>query len=111
VGLLAVDVTTHGVVMSADSQPVEILKWENRVLATSGGLTRDPVVTRVAGGFTGLVGFAGTETVDGIATGEWLRAFSNERAADDLSSFCRDSPSASRISGVAMLFSPSLRFS
>jgi hypothetical protein len=32
-GLLAVDVSAFGVVMSADSQPVELLDGETRVLA------------------------------------------------------------------------------
>jgi hypothetical protein len=87
-GLLAVDVTTHGVVMSADSQPVEILNGENRVLPTTGRQTRSPIVMRTGGGFTGLVGFAGTEEIEGIETAEWLRRFSDERATDDVDAFC-----------------------
>jgi len=87
-GLLAVDVTTYGVVMSADSQPVEILDGENRVLPTSGWQTRNPIVMRVGGGFTGLVGFAGTEEIEGVKTAEWLRRFSDEWMNDDVDAFC-----------------------
>jgi hypothetical protein len=88
VGLLAVDVTAHGVVMSADSQPVEIVGTENRVLATSGWQTRTPIVVRVGGGFVGLVGYVGTEQIDGVQATTWLSRFSAERPADDLKTFC-----------------------
>lgn len=39
VGLLAVDVSTFGAVMSADSQPIEALGGQTRVLTEQGGLT------------------------------------------------------------------------
>lgn len=79
VALLVVDVFAHGVVMSAESQPVEILGGENRVLATGARQTRNPIVARVGGGFVGLVGFAGTEQIEGVTTREWLRRFIAER--------------------------------
>jgi len=87
-GLLAVDVSMHGVVMSADSQPVEILGGENRVLATTGRQNRDPIVMRSGGGFVGLVGFAGTEVVENMETAAWLRRFSAEWPDDDIGTFC-----------------------
>lgn len=87
-GLLAVDVTVHGVVMSADSQPAEILAGENRVLASTGWPRRNPIVVRTGGGLVGLVGFAGTEEIKGKATADWLREFSISRSADDIGSFC-----------------------
>ena len=87
-GLLAVDVTAHGVVMSADSQPVEILAGQNRVLATTDWQTRNPIVMRVGGGFVGVIGFAGTEEIEGTKTAEWLRRFSAETATDDVDTLC-----------------------
>ncbi len=86
--LLALDVSTHGIVMSADSQPVEIRGGENRVVAKTGRQTRNPIVLRAAGGFVGLVGFAGTEQLEGIATREWLQAFSDSHPHDDIKAFC-----------------------
>jgi hypothetical protein len=80
-GLVAVDVSAYGVVMSADSQPVEILSGENRVLA-KGSRTRNPIVPRMGGGAVTLVGFAGTENVEGLPTAEWLRKFNAGREAD-----------------------------
>lgn len=87
-GLLAVDVTAHGVVMSADSQPVEILDGENRVDTTPGRRTRNPIIRRVGGGFVGLVGFVGTEQVDGHDTARWLSRFARDSPTDDVSTFC-----------------------
>jgi hypothetical protein len=88
-GLLAVDVTAHGVVMSADSQPVEIRAGDNRVDSSADRRTRNPIVVRAAGGFVGLVGFAGTEHVEGIPTARWLRRFDQQSPNDDVGTFCR----------------------
>lgn len=85
-GVLAVDITVHGVVMSADSQRIQILGGENRV--ESGDRRRNPIVVRTGGGFVGLVGFAGTERIDSIETAEWLRRFGSEWPEDDLATFC-----------------------
>ena len=88
VGLLAVDLTSHGVVMSADSQPVEIGAGINRIDDAAIHRTRDPIVQRCAGGFVGLVGFVGTERIDGSSTGDWLRRFNRQVPDDDLESYC-----------------------
>lgn len=87
-GVLAVDLTEHGVVMSSDSQPVEIVDGENRMDDSAGRRTRNPIVRRAAAGFVGLVGFAGTERVEGMATSDWLRRFDRRTPDDDLASFC-----------------------
>lgn len=87
-GLLAVDVTAFGVVMSADSQLVEIVDGETPVIHTRGRQRRNPITTRVGGGFVGLIGFAGTESIESIPTAEWIRRFSVESAADEIDSFC-----------------------
>jgi hypothetical protein len=88
VGLLAVDVTAYGVVMSADSQRVEIHGGNNRALQQRGREKRDPIVIRMGGGFVGLVGFAGTEAIESIDTAEWLRRFSSACPQDDVDAFC-----------------------
>jgi hypothetical protein len=86
-GLLTVDVTMHGVVMSADSQLVEIAAGVNH--PSPGSRRRNPIVVREGGGFTGLVGFAGTEQVEGKTTRDWLDGFSKASPNDDVGTFCR----------------------
>lgn len=88
VGLLAVDITAFGIVMSADSQRVQILGGENEVQVVPGQRSRNPMVIRMAGGFVGLVGFVGTETIEGTETAEWLRSFSATWPADGVGVFC-----------------------
>ena len=53
-GLLAVDVSAFGVVMSAESQPIEALGGQTRGLSQQGGLTRCTSVIRSEGGFVGF---------------------------------------------------------
>lgn len=86
--LLAVDVTEHGVVMSADSQLVEILPGDNRVLGSPGARSRNPIVIRTGGGFVGLVGSAGTEQIQNRSTAQWLQRFSGSWPSDDVGAFC-----------------------
>lgn len=87
-GLLAVDVSRFGVVMSADSQPIEILEHETRVLAQAGKRhTRNPILIRHAVGFAGFTGFVGTESIDTMATDEWLRKFAKSHAEDGLRAY------------------------
>ncbi len=87
VGLLAVDVSTFGVVMSADSQPIEALGGQTRVVTQQGGLTRCPIVIRNEGGFAGFTGYVGTEEIDGSSTGDWLTAFGSRHAAVRLADY------------------------
>lgn len=79
VGFLTVDVTALGVVMSSDSQPIEIVSGDIRVLDFSGEWRRDKIIERHGGGFDGLVGYVGTEQV-GVET---TRAFI-ERVSRDV---------------------------
>lgn len=44
--ILAVDLTRHGAVMSADSQPVEILGGKNRIDSSAAQWKRNPIVQR-----------------------------------------------------------------
>jgi hypothetical protein len=73
--------------MSADSQPVEALDGETRVLAQRGGLTRCPIVIRRDAGFAGFTGYVGTETIDGKATTDWLTAFGSKHAGASLADY------------------------
>jgi hypothetical protein len=67
--------------MSADSQPIELLDHETRVLADTGSqLRRCPILIREGGGFVGLTGFVGTETIGSSATRDWLARFGEQQA-------------------------------
>lgn len=72
--------------MSADSQPVELLDGENRVLAGAPRI-RNPILIRDGGGFRGLIGYVGTEAIDRQSTSEWLSAFGASRAEDSLAGY------------------------
>ena len=87
-GVLTVDVTAFGVVMSADSQPVEALDGETRVLGQPGrSHTRNPILKRNATGFSGFTGFVGTEEIGGKMTRDWLHAFGARHPIDSLSDY------------------------
>ena len=58
-GLISVDVFANGAVMSGDSQGIEILGGK-RNIETSGHKTRNPIIVRRGGGFTGFIGSVGT---------------------------------------------------
>jgi hypothetical protein len=87
-GLITVDVLADGVVMCGDSQGIEILGGTVNVEAASGRRTRNPIVFRRGGGFTGLVGSVGTEQIEGARAAAWLKSFSDGMPDADLSSFC-----------------------
>jgi hypothetical protein len=80
-------VSTFGVVISADSQPVEGLDGETRVLPHNGELIRCPIVVRRGGGFIGFTGYVGTEEIDGRATRDWLTAFGSRHAEASLADY------------------------
>lgn len=86
IGLLAVDVSGFGVVMSADSRPVELLDGENRVLA-GGPRIRDPILIREGGGFRGFIGYVGTEAIDGQTMRHWLSAFGTAHTDETLAAY------------------------
>jgi hypothetical protein len=88
VGLLAVDVTSFGVVMSADSQPVEILGGKTLVLPTAGRRSWKHLMVRTGGGFAGLVGYVGTEQIGSTPTYDWLRDFSRVESNASVGVYC-----------------------
>ncbi len=73
--------------MSADSQPIEALGGQMRVLKPQGGLTRCPILIRNEGGFAGFIGYVGTEEIDGRPTQEWLTASGARHAGVSLSNY------------------------
>lgn len=84
------DLSRFGVVMSADSQPVELLDRKARVLANAGGhLTRCPILTRHTAGFTGFTGFVGTEAIGAIPTRDWLARFGKRHEDDGLAAYAK----------------------
>lgn len=87
-GLLALDVSRFGIVMSSDSQPVELLAGRNRLVGSGGHLRDNPILVRCGGGFTGLVGYVGRPKIEGIATRSWLERFAKQYADDPLPEFC-----------------------
>lgn len=87
-GILALDVSRFGIVMSADSQPVELLDGRNRVMSTGGWTTRNPMIVRCGGGFKGLIGSVGCERIEGRPTAQWLQVFSAQHPDESLAAFC-----------------------
>ena len=87
-GLLALDITSTGVVMSADSQAVELRDGQIDVLAMPGQRSKKHIVVRTAIDFTGVIGYVGTETLEGIDTRAWLERYSTERPDEELAEFC-----------------------
>jgi hypothetical protein len=74
--------------MSADSQPVELLDHQTRVLAQPGARRkRNPIVIHEGGGFIGLTGFVGTETIGGRKTRDWLTTFGTRHASENLGAY------------------------
>jgi hypothetical protein len=85
VGVLTVDLTSFGVVMTADSQPIEALDGQTRILGQAGRRhTRNPILRREAGGFTGFVGFVGTEAIGDKTTRDWLDRFGARHPGEGL---------------------------
>jgi hypothetical protein len=88
VGVLTVDLTAYGVVMSADSQPIEAIDGVTRVLGQPGRRhTRNPILTRNAGGFAGFIGYVGTEAIGGKTTRDWLDAFGARHPSESLADY------------------------
>jgi hypothetical protein len=74
--------------MSADSHHVEITGGNVRVVPMKGVRSRNPIVQRSAGGFVGLIGSVGTESIEGIPTARWIERFSAQHPHDGVGAFC-----------------------
>ncbi len=86
-GLLTVDVIALGVVMSSDSQPIEIVSGGIRVLDFTGERRRDKLIERHAGGFDGLIGYVGAEEVGGEPTRAFIERVSTDASNAPLADF------------------------
>jgi hypothetical protein len=88
VGLLTLDVTALGVVMTSDVQPVELLDGGLRVLPLSNETKVKKIMDRHGGGFHGLVGYVGTERI-GNATVRSVLENTIQKTSDlPLQQFC-----------------------
>lgn len=76
VGLLTVDVTALGIVMTSDSRPIEIGSGDIRVPPFVGEQRRNKILERHGGGFDGLIGYAGTEQIGGRSTRAFIEQVS-----------------------------------
>jgi hypothetical protein len=88
VGVLTVELTAFGVVMTADSQPIQALDGETRLLGHAGRWhTRNPILKRSAAGFSGFTGFVGTETIADRPTRDWLESFGRRHPTAHLADY------------------------
>ena len=88
-GLLTVDVTPYGIVMTGDSQPIDLggsTWWVNSTATRN----RNPVVPLTLSTFRGLVGYVGTEQIDGKPTRQWLEGALAANRAAALSELCTE---------------------
>jgi hypothetical protein len=91
VGLLTVDVTRLGVVMTCDSLPVEFAEGVVRPLSTNPtAWKRDAIIVRRTAGFAGLVGSVGTEEIGSVPTRRFLEAAEARTQGMMLGDFCGD---------------------
>lgn len=92
-GLLTADVTQFGIVMTTDSQPIELVDGGLSIVTGSGPLTKERILSRRGGGLAGLVGYVGTESIGGAVGGAdtrvWLEQFDRENPDLTLEEFCR----------------------
>jgi hypothetical protein len=86
-GLLTVDVTALGVVMSSDSQPIEIVSGDIRVPDFAGERRRDKIIERHGGGFDGLIGYVGTEQIGAETTRAFIERVSRDQPELPLAAF------------------------
>jgi hypothetical protein len=84
-GLLTVDVTALGVVMTSDSQPIELVDGGVHVLELKA--SDDKIIERHAGGFDGLIGYVGTERIGNATTRSFLERVSAQVPDLDLGEF------------------------
>jgi len=87
VGLLTVDVTSLGVVMTSDSQPIELVEGGLKVLDLKA--SDQKILERHAGGFDGLIGYVGTERIGSATTRSFLERSSDATPDLPLGDFCR----------------------
>jgi hypothetical protein len=87
-GLLTTDVTPLGVVVTGDSQPIELRERAFTILPTRGARRRPCFVAHAGSDFTAALGFVGTEKIGDSPTRHWLERFSERSPALTLDRFC-----------------------
>ena len=88
-GLLTVDVTGLGVVMTSDTQPVELVEGSVRVLLLTDSTKVKKIIERHAGGFDGVVGYVGTEKIGNATVRSFIERTSSRTPNLPLGEFCR----------------------
>jgi hypothetical protein len=87
-GILTADVTPLGVVMTGDSQPVELRESSYSVLPPAGQRQRQCLVAGGGSDFKAALGFVGTEWIGEQTTFVWLREFVSANPNLSLDDFC-----------------------
>jgi hypothetical protein len=88
VGLLALDVTRMGLVMSSDSQDVLLTEGRCRPLPMGGRRSKNKILCVEAESFPALVGYVGTEQIGTTDVRTWLDRFAKANARLGLAEFC-----------------------
>lgn len=86
--LLTVDVSPFGIVMTSDSQPVD-LHAPNRYVITSPQPIENPIVQATFNSFAGFAGHVGTSQLLGQPTRYWLEQAVAANTANDLDVACQ----------------------
>ena len=88
-GLLTLDVTRAGIVMSADSQDVLLTEGACQAVGEGTHLEKNKIIRVSAEHFRVLVGYVGTEKIGPTATRAWLERFIQAHSdAAALATFC-----------------------
>lgn len=71
-GLLFLDITSQGVVMGCDSRDVILTEGAYELPPQSGARRKNRIIPVKATGFTGYLGYVGTEMIGPVGTKTWL---------------------------------------
>lgn len=86
-GLLTLDVTELGVVMTSDSQPIEIVSGAINIVEAE-FRRRDKIIEHHSSDFDGLIGYVGTEEIGASLTRTFLAHLSANAVGLSLDDFC-----------------------
>jgi hypothetical protein len=86
-GLLAVDVNQLGIVVTSDSQKVDLYVDDYRV-HTVGHTNESPIVRTAVNGFSGWSGSVGTAVIGGKSARDWLKDAVAVRSAMTVGALC-----------------------
>jgi hypothetical protein len=90
-GLIACDVTSSCVVMSADSQDIVLTEGRVDPVGTGGHRKKDKIIRLRSDAFSALIGYVGTEAIDSVPTRAWIHRFIAQRSASSrFADFCTE---------------------